>query len=393
VEGGAGEVEIEVHSPTGESVLKQGIKADEKGSFKAELKVQNPELWYPFTYGAQPLYTITATLPKLDKQERKIGFRRLRLLQHALKKEEGTSFTFEINNIRTFCGGSCWIPGDCLLPRFTLDRYRSWLSLAKSGNQTMIRVWGGGIVESDSFYAICDELGILVWQDFLFACGNYPASEDFCEAVKGEAEEQVKRVGHHASLVLWAGNNEDYMLAERWGWEYDPEDQEGPWDQTNFPARKIYERVLPEICERLAGDVPYWRSSPYGGKRSNDLTVGDTHIWDGEHFFPSAFCCSVIHPFFPKQEGNSYTNEISMARQAIPLPSLQILPLTLHLRIRLRVCPLSPHSASRHHQAFRAPLGTSVSPSTPLPLPFPFPSSFLNPKSNKHTLTENQSNP
>jgi beta-mannosidase len=81
--------------------------------------------------------------------------------------------------------------------------------------------------------------------------------------------------------VIWAGNNEDYMLAERWGWEYDPEDQEGPWDKTQFPAREIYERVQPEICDRLAGDVPYWRSSPYGGKTSNDLTIGDTHIWDG----------------------------------------------------------------------------------------------------------------
>lgn len=91
----------------------------------------------------------------------------------------------------------------------------------------MVRVWGGGIVESDEFYGICDEEGILVWQDFLFACGDYPASEDFCELVRREAEQQVERVGHHACLVVWAGNNEDYMLAERWGWEYDVGDQEG----------------------------------------------------------------------------------------------------------------------------------------------------------------------
>jgi beta-mannosidase len=84
------------------------------------------------------------------------------------------------------------------------------------------------------------------------------------------------------SLAIWAGNNEDYMLAERWNWEFDIKDEEGPWDNTNFPARKIYERVLPEICDRLAGDVPYWRSSPYGGELSvNDTTVGDTHIWNG----------------------------------------------------------------------------------------------------------------
>lgn len=116
----------------------------------------------------------------------------------------------------------------------------------------MIRVWGGGIVESNEFFSICDELGLLVWQDFLFACGNYPAEKDFVTNVKIEVEQQIKRVGHHASLVIWAGNNEDYMLAERWGWEYDPKDEVGPWDETDFPARLIYERLLPEICERWA---------------------------------------------------------------------------------------------------------------------------------------------
>ena len=354
VEGGeAGkEVELEVKAPNGDSVTKETVKTTENGTFSSELKIKNPDLWYPFTYGAQPLYTVSASLPGFDTQERKIGFRRLRLLQHKLKKEEGTSFTFEINNIRVFCGGSCWIPGDLLLPRFTPSRYRSWLSLAKSGNQTMIRVWGGGLVESDDFYAIADELGILVWQDFLFACGDYPASDDFCDAVKGEAEEQVKRVGYHASLVIWAGNNEDYMLAERWGWEYDVNDQEGPWDHTNFPARKIYERVLPEICERLAGDVPYWRSSPYGGKTSNDLTIGDTHIWNG------ASSPGFPHPPSPFHH-RLLTREHSLARQAIPLPSLQILPLALHLRIRLRVCSLTSNSPPGNHQAFRTPLAVT----------------------------------
>jgi beta-mannosidase len=338
------EVELQVLSPTGESVLKEAVKTAEDGTFKAELKIENPDLWYPFAYGAQPLYTVSASLPGLDTQERKIGFRRLRLLQNKLKKEEGTSFTFEVNNIRVFCGGSCWIPGDLLLPRFTVERYRSWLELAKSGNQTMIRVWGGGLVESDDFYAIADELGILVWQDFLFACGDYPAEDNFVENVKGEAEEQVKRVGHHASLVIWAGNNEDYMLAERWGWEYDVNDQEGPWDHTNFPARKIYERVLPEICERLAGDVPYWRSSPYGGKTSNDLTIGDTHIWDGSY-----------NPF-SSPPLSSLIRANSMARQAIPLPSLQILPQSLYLRIWLRVRAFPTHSAPSDHLSLRAPL-------------------------------------
>lgn len=135
VEGGAGTLVLDVRGPDGSEVVKREVSVGEGGVFEAELEVKGPELWWPFTYGAQPLYSVTATLPGLDSQTRKIGLRRLRLLQHPLKSAEGTSFTFEINNTRIFCGGSCWIPGDCLLPRMTPERYRSWLELAKSGNQ------------------------------------------------------------------------------------------------------------------------------------------------------------------------------------------------------------------------------------------------------------------
>ncbi|KAM3078304.1 hypothetical protein ACMFMG_006191 [Clarireedia jacksonii] len=277
-------VVIQVTDPSGKMVIEKELALSEDSLFEGSLLVKEDlQLWYPFLYGPSPLYTISAKLPGADVQTRKIGLRRLRLLQNDLQEAPGTSFLFEINNIRMFCGGSCWIPGDFMLPRMTKERYEDWLMLAKSGNQTMIRVWGGGIVESDHFYDICDREGILVWQDFLFACGDYPASPDFISEVKVEDEGHLKRVGHHASLAIWAGNNEDYMLAERWGWEYDPADQEGPWDKTQFPAREIYERVQPDLCKRLAGDVPYWRSSPYGGKTSNDITVGDTHIWDVWH--------------------------------------------------------------------------------------------------------------
>lgn len=278
-------VVLEIVDPTEKKVIHQEVSIDEKGSFSTTVTLDKDlQLWYPFTYGSQPLYRITASLPSRYSISQKLGLRRLCLLQHPLKKEPGTSFLFEINNTPIFAGGSCWIPGDFMLPRMDRKRYEDWLLLAKSGNQAMIRVWGGGIVESDIFYEVCDREGILVWQDFLFACGDYPASDDFIEKIKVEATQQVKRVGYHASLAIWAGNNEDYMLAERWGWEYDIDDQKGPWDKTNFPAREIYERVLPKICEELAGDVPYWRSSPYGGKFSNDTTVGDTHIWNGKCF-------------------------------------------------------------------------------------------------------------
>ncbi|KUJ20618.1 glycoside hydrolase family 2 protein [Mollisia scopiformis] len=318
VEGGAEKVVLVVTDPEGEVVGRETVGVNAEGAFEGEVKVEKPRLWWPFGYGEQPLYTVKAEIEGSHLVERRVGVRKLKLLQHGLEGEEGTSFTFEVNGVRIFCGGSCWIPGDFMLPRMTEERYRDWLTLAKEGNQVMIRVWGGGIVESDDFYNCCDELGILVWQDFLFACGDYPASDDFCELVKKEAEQQVIRVGHHASLAIWAGNNEDYMLAERWGWEYDPKDQEGPWDHTNFPARKIYERILPEVCERLAGDVPYWRSSPYGGETSNDLRVGDTHIWDVWH--------GKMSPF---QDYKAYTSRFISEFGFESAPSLR----TLHTAI------------------------------------------------------------
>lgn len=134
VEGDVQHVLLQLVDPTGSRVVEKTVKV-EAGIFKADISVDAPELWFPFTYGEQPLYTVKAIIPEQDEQVRKIGFQRLRLLQHPVKDQEGTSFLFEINNIRTFLGGSCWIPADYLLPRITTKTYHDWLSLAKSGNQ------------------------------------------------------------------------------------------------------------------------------------------------------------------------------------------------------------------------------------------------------------------
>ncbi|KAF5676579.1 beta-mannosidase [Fusarium heterosporum] len=281
---GIGHVFIQVSdNDTGDTIVQKEVDISSNGYFKSHIKLESPKLWYPFMYGKQNLYSISASIPG-DTVSKAIGIRRLRLLQHTLKERPGTSFVFEVNNIRLFAGGSCWIPADFMLPRITRQRYEQWLNLAKEGNQSMIRVWGGGIVEDDVFYDTCDREGILVWQDFLFACGNYPASPDFIANVKNEAEQQLNRVGHHPSLVLWCGNNEDYMCADGDRcWDIDYDDTTGPWDKTTFPAREIYERTLPALITASDTDVPYWISSPYGGSFSNDTTVGDTHCWDVWH--------------------------------------------------------------------------------------------------------------
>ncbi|KAL0950040.1 hypothetical protein HGRIS_010048 [Hohenbuehelia grisea] len=246
------------------------------------------ELWYPVGYGNQPLYNIGVRLldetGELDSTTKKTSFRRARIVQEKLVDQDGLSFYFEINGIRLFCGGSNWIPADSFLTTMTRERYYDWLKLMVDGNQNMVRVWGGGIYEADDFYDVCDELGLLVWQDFMFGCGQYPAHDAFVDSVREEAEQNVKRLRHHPSVVIFAGNNEDYQIAESLKLDLDYSDEKSDFRKTNFPARYIYERLLPEVTERLS-DIYYHRGSPYSGhgKPTTDATYGDIHQWNVWH--------------------------------------------------------------------------------------------------------------
>ncbi|KAF8915918.1 glycoside hydrolase family 2 protein [Mucidula mucida] len=248
------------------------------------------KLWYPVHYGAQPLYTVETEITDaegniLDSKTQKIAFRRVQVVQEPLEEQEGRSFLFEINNVRIFCGGSNWIPADSFLTTMTVERYRAWLQLLIDGNQNMIRVWGGGIYEYDSFYDICDEFGIMVWQDFMFGCGQYPAYDSFLSLVKEEAVQNVKRIRNHPSILSFiAGNNEDYQIAESLKLELDYSDEKSDFRDTNFPARHIYERLLPSVVEEYS-DVFYHRSSPYSGfgKDTRNHQYGDLHQWNVWH--------------------------------------------------------------------------------------------------------------
>ncbi|KAI1384087.1 glycoside hydrolase family 2 protein [Hypoxylon trugodes] len=254
----------------------------------ATFTISDPQLWYPVRYGKQPLYTVTAALDEggkiIDSISKKIGLRKAELVQRALEGEPGTSFFFEINNIPIFCGGGDWIPADNFIPRISKERYYDWVKLVADGNQFMIRVWGGGIYEEQAFYDACDELGILVWQDFMFGCGNYPAWPELLDSIKREAEENVKLLRHHPSIVIFAGNNEDYQYAESVNltWEQENKDTES-WLKTDFPARYIYEKILADACRELCPSTYYHPGSPWGGVDTRDPTVGDIHQWNVWH--------------------------------------------------------------------------------------------------------------
>ncbi|KAJ6603048.1 glycoside hydrolase superfamily [Mycena sp. CBHHK59/15] len=247
------------------------------------------EPWWPVGYGAQTLYTASVLLldaraQTLDTHTTRVGFRRVALVQEPFAEPDqygtGTSFLFEVNGVRMFMGeGSNWVPADSFLTTISPERYRAWLTLLRDGNQNMVRLWGGGVYEPDVFYDVCDELGILVWQDFQFACGVYPAHDSFVASVRKEAEDNVRRLRHHPALALFCGNNEDYQMVLQWG------------DVKSFPAIKIYEEVLPAVVSALTGPqpVPYHRGSPYGGKGwdTADPTIGDVHqwnVWGGKEF-------------------------------------------------------------------------------------------------------------
>ncbi|KAF5393569.1 hypothetical protein D9757_000065 [Collybiopsis confluens] len=281
---------LALKAPDGAVVASDNVTAD-MGQARAVFSFGRGELllWYPTGFGGQPIYTVELTLTDangtiLDSKTQKIGFRRTEVVQEKLIDQPGLSFFFSINNIPVFAAGSNWIPADSFLTLITPDRYRAWLELLVKGNQNMIRVWGGGIYESDIFYDNCDELGILVWQDFMFGCGQYPAYNDFLALVKDEAEYNVKRLRHHPSLSIFAGNNEDYQVAESLHLELNYDDETSDFRNTNFPARYIYERVLPDIVGRFC-NVYYHRASPYSGQGqpTTDRTLGDLHQWNVWH--------------------------------------------------------------------------------------------------------------
>ena len=284
IEGEGEEVKFEI-SIDGKTVGTETIKI-ENGFATATFKTNSPKLWYPHTYGQQPLYVLKAELLRskclLDTASKRFGLRRAEVIQRKLEDSPGTTFLFEINNIPIFCGGSNWIPGE--FGPMDPPKYHDWIKMVADGNQVMIRVWGGGIFEDNAFYEACDEMGVLVWQDFLFACGNYPAHQEFLALVKREATENVKLLRHHPSIVIWAGNNEDYQYCETEDLKYDPNDPNPEsWLKTTFPARYTYEKILLEVTKELIPGTFYHYGSPYGGKDTTDPHVGDIHQWNIWH--------------------------------------------------------------------------------------------------------------
>ncbi len=252
---------------------------------KLRLEVPEPQLWWPNGHGAQPLYTVTLTARDaagrdLGRWTRRIGLRTIALDRS--NDRWGEAFQFVVNGRPIFAKGANWIPAHSFVAGLSRPDYARDLRSAVDANMNMLRVWGGGIYEHEAFYDLCDELGLLVWQDFMFACTLSPGDRAFLASVRAEAAAQVARLRHRACLALWCGNNEIETL----NWDAL---EAAPGLRRNYDA--VFHRILPAAVAAGDGVTPYWPTSPYrGAGRSNDYTIkplgeksGDTHYWDVWH--------------------------------------------------------------------------------------------------------------
>ena len=263
----------------------------EEGNSPTSLTIDNPRLWWPNGYGEQPLYQVSVELyPNqecgdadcndencLDHWERRIG---LRTMEMDIQKDEwGERFAHRVNGISIFAMGGDYIPEDHLLGRVTYDTTHKLLSQCKLANFNTVRVWGGGYYPEDWFFDICDEMGFLVWQDFMFACAAYELTPAFKANIRQEFIDNIKRIRHHACLGLWCGNNEMEMFFY----------QKHHWVTKHSEVRDyfvMYESLIPEVIREYDPETFYWPASPSSGgsmDNPNDPNRGNVHYWDVWH--------------------------------------------------------------------------------------------------------------
>lgn len=272
----------EITAPDGEVMIIPKTTAAEQ-----VVTIQNPQLWWPNGLGKQPLYRVTVRLATGDTRVWRIGLRTMTVSRE--KDEWGEEFCHVVNGVKVFAMGADYIPEDNILARVTPERTRRLLEDCKAANFNAIRVWGGGYYPDDAFYDICDELGLMVWQDLMYACAFYDLTPDFERSIRVETHQNVARLRHHASLALICGNNEMEMfmagansaLINHRTWEFVPT---YPHHITDYV--KMFEYILPAIVKETAPQTYWWPASPSSGGNfdaPNDENRGDNHYWDVWH--------------------------------------------------------------------------------------------------------------
>jgi beta-mannosidase len=268
-------IELALTAPDGERIVRRYSRDLQPGFSPLHdwIEIPEPQLWWPNGMGEQPLYQVTASVMQgkrlCDRRDFHMGLRVIEV-DRAKLPAGGNRFCIRVNGHDVFCKGGNWVPADSILARVDRKKYEALVAAAKDANLNMLRVWGGGIYEDPAFYDACDRAGMLVWQDFMFACKLYPDHDpDFRAAVRQEAQAVVRALRHHPCIALWCGINENIWAFAEW-WTDQPD---------NFAGSIIYNRILPEVCQLLDPERVYWPSSPAGGEMPNCETAGDCHWW------------------------------------------------------------------------------------------------------------------
>lgn len=356
--------EITLTDPDGRTTCFAADEKEEK-CLGGKLTVENPKLWWPNGYGGQDLYTVTvrliddATGEELDQTQKRIGLRTVTVDTSPFPEEErdphigpqvredrkeGRHFDFVVNGLRIFAMGGDYIPEDNILQRVTRDRTEILIRDAAEAHYNCIRIWGGGYYLDDFFYDLCDEYGLLLWQDFMFACASYELTEDFEENLKAEFTEVVRRLRHHASMSVWCGNNEmeAQVLEDHWNGEFNElipgmggiRPVHHASNKQYYDYIKLYEYILPKIMKAEAPETFYWPSSPSSGGNYEDIyeeNIGDAHYWGvwhgGDQFsdyrkhhfrflsefgFQSFPCMETVRSFTEPEDRNVFSEVMEM---------------------------------------------------------------------------------
>jgi len=278
------EADLQIVEPKSKISISKSVKLRKgKNNFHRVIEIINPELWWPNGHGAQNMYAFEISIKNNDCVDIKKVKTGLRDFKVQLEEDAcGSSFAFVVNGKPIFSKGANWIPGDSFTTRMTKDNYKQLLENAVNANMNTVRVWGGGIYESEDFYDLCDELGLIVWQDFMFACSLYPGDDDFLESVKKEAEYQITRLRNRPSIGLWCGNNEIAVAWHNWGWK-----EKYPESVFVKDYKNLFHDLLSKLCLTLDPSRLYWPSSPGYDlslpQTGQELNKGDVHYWGVWH--------------------------------------------------------------------------------------------------------------
>lgn len=280
-----GDASLEVKA-NGKTIASRNVNL-KKGINRIEMpaQIEKPQLWWPNGLGEPYLYDFTTSITAADGSDsdsQEIGLRSIKL--HNDKDKYGHNLYFEVNGKPVFMKGADMVPLDNFLPRITREKYEKHVLDAKNVNMNMIRVWGGGVYEDDYFYELCDRNGILVWQDFMFACSTYPADEKFLASIRSEAIDNVRRLRNHACIALWCGNNECQDVFYGWGNRKNYYEEKGVLPLLESQFKAMYFKTLPAVVEEYGGGTAYRPSSPFAFEDTpSDGINGDDHYWGVWH--------------------------------------------------------------------------------------------------------------